>query len=122
MGWQAVPVHRCQRRDAVLEDTAHPHAGAQLLPGPSQFYEARIRELEEAVRGRFFLDLPREGGVSLRSTLEDAGRVSGIQDEQRDVDPIPAGFEAGSRHFVALRQGERITYADVDAYQRVSGI
>lgn len=38
------------------------------------------------------------------------------------MEPIPAGFESWFRHFMALRQGERITYADVDAYQRVAGI
>ncbi len=35
---------------------------------------------------------------------------------------MPKGFESWFVHFMALRQGERITYADIDAYQRVTGV
>ena len=48
--------------------------------------------------------------------------MSGIHDPQLDVEPIPAGFESWFAHFMQLRKSERITYADVDAYQRVTGV
>lgn len=122
MGWKTFPVQYGERPHSLYKDSSYPGAGIELLPGPRQFYEARIRELEEAVRGRFLLDFPRKGGSSLRATLETVERTTGIHDEQLDITEIPVGFESWYTHFLSLRTGERITYTDVIAYQEVTGM
>ena len=78
--------------------------------------------MEEAIRGRFYLDFPRKSGDSLRATLETVERTTGIHDEQLDVTDIPEGFESLYLHFLSLRTGERITYTEIANYQAVTGV
>jgi hypothetical protein len=78
--------------------------------------------LEEAVRGRFLLDYPRKGGVTLRKTLEDVERQSGIHDPLLNVTPIPEGFDSWFIRFMDIRRAESISYADLAAYQTVTGL
>jgi hypothetical protein len=49
-------------------------------------------------------------------------RSAGIHDAQLDVPPIPEGFECWYRRFLDIRTGEGLTYADVAAYSKVSGV
>jgi hypothetical protein len=78
--------------------------------------------LEEAVRGRFLLDYPRKGGVNLRDTLNAVEHSAGIHDPQLDVSDIPEGFESWYVHFMQLHTTDGIRYADIDAYQKVTGL
>lgn len=78
--------------------------------------------MEEAVRGRFLLDYPRKGGVTLRKTLESVEQQSGVHDPQLDIPDIPEGFESWYIRFMELRRGEALKYADIDAYQRITGV
>lgn len=43
------------------------------------------------------------------------------RDPQLDAPPIPEGFGSWFTRFLDMRTGERLTYADIDAYQRVTG-
>ena len=78
--------------------------------------------MEEAVRGRFLLDYPRKGGVSLRKTLEDVERQSGVHDEQLDITEIPTGFEAWYFRFMELRRGDGVSFGDIRAYEEVMNV
>jgi hypothetical protein len=59
--------------------------------------------------------------VSLRQHLETVERTTGIHDPELDEPEIPEGFESWFIRFMELRKGESVSYADLDAYQRITG-
>lgn len=58
--------------------------------------------------------------MSLRATLEQVERASGIRDPQLETCEIPEGFESWVRRYFEMRTGEGVTYADIRAYEEVN--
>lgn len=77
------------------------------------------------MRARLELSLPEVGdksGVALEKRLLQVVKSGGPRDERLDGVKIPAGFETVYARFWQLYRGERVTYSELDAFSRTTGI
>ena len=106
-------------------------AGQPLHRGPSKFHEGLIDDLIEFARSEFELDQPDEQGVSKRATLLDVERQTGETPKALlEARQQPEGTEFVWQVFnelsmtrgIGMAGAQPITYLELDAYQRVSGL
>jgi hypothetical protein len=63
-----------------------------------------------------------DSGVSLEKKLRQVIKSGGPRDPRLDVAAIPEGFEIVAARFWELYRGERITFSELEAYMRTTGI